>query len=463
MRVDLVILTFNRAHLLKDALGAALAQTYRNLTVVVSDNASTDETFEVVAGHGDPRLSYLRHSTNIGNFQNHVRAIQRCCGDLLIVTHDDDILDPDYVRQCVAAFAADTELVAVATNVRLIDGLGNVRQHSLYPVGPDRTFQAGEYALEYVRTGLWMPPSTICMRWNRAVRRVMLPRPDGTSEYVGANDDVYLVALLNSLGSVRLLGSVNAAYREHGNQLSMRDDFVSGTVQLYAAIRRLYRRKGPSEPRQQLVSAERFARLQSHLLGPNLLTRAAIRRLMAKLPRGVETAKGAHLDVLAALVDAKFAFSAPTAKPTDLTIRALEAWGSRLRSHTGNAFDPLVSAGMKRIAVFGSMLIARMLQLDAESAGVRVVAFVDGNRARQGRTMAGIPIVSHDWLADDSIGIDAVVLSSEKNKSDALRALISSRLAQRVPVVCWKDLLVDLDAVSGLEVTTPPEGDHCRP
>ena len=53
--------TFNRAGLLHEAIESVLAQTYRKFRLIVSDNASTDET-EVCASLADARLEYLRAS-----------------------------------------------------------------------------------------------------------------------------------------------------------------------------------------------------------------------------------------------------------------------------------------------------------------------------------------------------------------------------------------------------------------
>jgi len=66
--ITTVIPTYRRPRLLKRAILSALGQTYRNIQVCVYDNASGDETAEVVAGiaNGDRRVKYYCHPTNIG-------------------------------------------------------------------------------------------------------------------------------------------------------------------------------------------------------------------------------------------------------------------------------------------------------------------------------------------------------------------------------------------------------------
>jgi cellulose synthase/poly-beta-1,6-N-acetylglucosamine synthase-like glycosyltransferase len=61
--VTIGIPTFNRAALLKGCVTAARSQTYPHFEVVVSNNASPDDTGNVLSGFNDPRLRELRRST----------------------------------------------------------------------------------------------------------------------------------------------------------------------------------------------------------------------------------------------------------------------------------------------------------------------------------------------------------------------------------------------------------------
>ncbi len=58
--VTVVIPTHNRAGLLRESLASVLSQTFARIEVIVSDNASSDETADVVASFSDSSLSYTR-------------------------------------------------------------------------------------------------------------------------------------------------------------------------------------------------------------------------------------------------------------------------------------------------------------------------------------------------------------------------------------------------------------------
>ena len=71
--IIIVILTYRRSRLLQHAIRSAQAQTCRHIRIAVFDNASGDETPEVVRrlAADDPRIEYHCHDTNIGLLGNY--------------------------------------------------------------------------------------------------------------------------------------------------------------------------------------------------------------------------------------------------------------------------------------------------------------------------------------------------------------------------------------------------------
>jgi len=123
--VTIAIPTYNRAEeYLPQALRSAIGQTHEALEILVVDNASTDSTADVVAGHDHPGLRYLRQPTNVGPFRNFQRGIAEARGDYVVLLSDDDRLDPEFVASCVAALPDDRPVGYVRTGLRTIDGEG---------------------------------------------------------------------------------------------------------------------------------------------------------------------------------------------------------------------------------------------------------------------------------------------------------------------------------------------------
>lgn len=113
--VSICIPTYNRARMIGKAIESALGQTYRNIEVIVVDNASSDDTETIVAAYRDERLRYVRNDRNLGLFGNFNRCIELSQGVYLHILHSDDYIDSDFTRRCVAFFLKHPSVVMTST------------------------------------------------------------------------------------------------------------------------------------------------------------------------------------------------------------------------------------------------------------------------------------------------------------------------------------------------------------
>jgi glycosyltransferase involved in cell wall biosynthesis len=104
-RVTIAIPTLNRASYLRLALNSALAQTYDNLEIVVSNNASTDDTAEYLRSCQDPRVRVLHQQEQLTMVQNWNACVSIASGEYFLLLSDDDLLEPDAIRELVAGYA----------------------------------------------------------------------------------------------------------------------------------------------------------------------------------------------------------------------------------------------------------------------------------------------------------------------------------------------------------------------
>jgi glycosyltransferase involved in cell wall biosynthesis len=97
-KVSCIIPTYNRAEFLKAAITSALKQTYKNLEVIVVDDASTDNTADVAAAFNDWRISYLRHSSNRGGSAARNTGILVSASEYIAFLDDDDEWLPEKIE-----------------------------------------------------------------------------------------------------------------------------------------------------------------------------------------------------------------------------------------------------------------------------------------------------------------------------------------------------------------------------
>jgi glycosyltransferase involved in cell wall biosynthesis len=119
---------YNGARYLERALESLLGQTYRDIEVCISDNASTDETPEIIRrfAERDPRVRYLLNEANRGLVENHRRVLAMARGDYFMFAPHDDWFADDYVERCVAALDAEPEVAYVHAETTLVDESGEV-------------------------------------------------------------------------------------------------------------------------------------------------------------------------------------------------------------------------------------------------------------------------------------------------------------------------------------------------
>jgi Glycosyl transferase family 2 len=114
--VSIGIPTYNRAALLKRAIESALNQDYVNIEVIVSDNASTDDTESICRSYSekDARLKYIRQSSNRGPVANFAEVLKNASGQFFMWLGDDDWIDLTYVSTCVQQLMSDPTMALVS-------------------------------------------------------------------------------------------------------------------------------------------------------------------------------------------------------------------------------------------------------------------------------------------------------------------------------------------------------------
>ena len=103
--LSVCIPAYNRGEWLADRIREWLAAAPGDIEVVVSDNASSDDTADAVAAIGDPRLVLVRNDANVGAFENQLRAFEAAHGRYVMQLMDKDELVSGGIAAALAALA----------------------------------------------------------------------------------------------------------------------------------------------------------------------------------------------------------------------------------------------------------------------------------------------------------------------------------------------------------------------
>lgn len=97
--VSAIIPTHNRARMLARAVRSVLRQTYPRIEIIVVDDASRDDTKEVLESFADPRIRYVRHETNKGGAAARNTGIRAAQGEYIAFLDDDDEWMPEKTEE----------------------------------------------------------------------------------------------------------------------------------------------------------------------------------------------------------------------------------------------------------------------------------------------------------------------------------------------------------------------------
>ena len=124
--VSICLPVFNGENYVREAIKSVLEQTFANLELIISDNASTDGTADIChdACVRDQRVRYRCAEVNYGLARNFNFAFHMARGRFVMWMGHDDIIAADYVRRCVEAMETDRDVVLCFAYTNYIDEKG---------------------------------------------------------------------------------------------------------------------------------------------------------------------------------------------------------------------------------------------------------------------------------------------------------------------------------------------------
>ena len=124
-KVSVLLSSYNHEAFVQEAIDSVLQQSFADFELIIIDDASSDGSWEVIAGNTDARVRAYRNASRKGAVNNANWALRELVqGEFVAIHHSDDAWTPEKLECQLAAFAADPGLGAVFTWVRVIDEHG---------------------------------------------------------------------------------------------------------------------------------------------------------------------------------------------------------------------------------------------------------------------------------------------------------------------------------------------------
>jgi abequosyltransferase len=118
IELSICIPTYNRAFYLKQLIHSIVMQRCDGIEIVVSDNASTDETKAVIEEfqHSHTNIRYVRSEINVGADRNLLNAVRIAHGKYCWLMGSDDIIEPDGINSVMNIISKHSNLAGISVN-----------------------------------------------------------------------------------------------------------------------------------------------------------------------------------------------------------------------------------------------------------------------------------------------------------------------------------------------------------
>ena len=125
VKISIILPTYNRADFLIQAIESALCQTYKHFELIIVDDGSTDNTYEITKSFSDARIRYfyINHS---GTSAARNAGIKESTGEFLTFLDSDDRFLPNKIQMQLQEFSNNKSLGLVASGWREVTIQGHI-------------------------------------------------------------------------------------------------------------------------------------------------------------------------------------------------------------------------------------------------------------------------------------------------------------------------------------------------
>jgi glycosyltransferase involved in cell wall biosynthesis len=240
-RVSIGLPVYNGAAFLRETLDSLLAQTFTDHEIIISDNASTDET-EAICRHYasiDPRVRYYRNSQNLGGAWNYQRVFQLARGAYFKWQAHDDLCHPEFLARCVEVLDQRQDVVVCFSHTIIIDEHGT----TLLNYVEDLNLDSPHPHKRYVRYLQHDPECPLCSVYFGLTRRDVLQHTQLIKPYV--NSEFSLMCELALRGAFHELPEYLFYRRDHPDISTRAYKTVEERIEWYAPQLRTQRKGTP--------------------------------------------------------------------------------------------------------------------------------------------------------------------------------------------------------------------------
>lgn len=145
--ITIMVPTYNRASYLEQCLASILVSSDDQIEVIVSDNASPDDTRDVVSRFCDSRVRYYRNDENVGMSRNILKLLKLARGAYVFMLTDDDLLNKGALTEVRRIADGWPDVGLILSTLNILDERTGERLDDYVFHNQDQLFSPGQQAL----------------------------------------------------------------------------------------------------------------------------------------------------------------------------------------------------------------------------------------------------------------------------------------------------------------------------
>lgn len=213
--VSFVILAYNQEKFIREAVEGAFSQTYYPMEIIISDDCSTDRTFEIIeemtkSYNGPHSIILNRNKKNLGLGMHFNLVVEISQGEVIVIAAGDDISLPNRTKSTMEILRRNSKLMAISLSIeRFNDGWEKNNTNGALNGGELKIYDIKNY-IENIHFHINAPA--------RAIRKEVFEFFGPLSKDCSVEDGPVLFRCL-LLGQVSQLSEIGVLYRIHDNNM----------------------------------------------------------------------------------------------------------------------------------------------------------------------------------------------------------------------------------------------------
>jgi glycosyltransferase involved in cell wall biosynthesis len=210
--VTVILMAYNQEKFIKDAIFGAFTQTYTPLEIIISDDASTDSTWDIIleesdSYHGQHKVHIRQSEANRGINRHFNELMEKATGEYIVIMSGDDISLPNRVEISVKTLIENKSFGLFSNGIRVDQ---NGAEMGLFMIAyPENN--SWEMILKCFGNG----GAGFSMCWHRKVYEVFGQIPEQP-----LGEDAFIPFRSALMGKMLYLNTPLVKYREHGSNAS---------------------------------------------------------------------------------------------------------------------------------------------------------------------------------------------------------------------------------------------------